>query len=78
MATAEMLGGKLLLEQALLADKKIKELGTGHNDENFYQGKILSARYYLLNEVPHVANLAEIVKLADTSVLDINSDCFIY
>jgi hypothetical protein len=78
MATAELLGGKLLLEQALLADKKAKELGEGHFDYKFYQAKILSARYYLLNEVPHVANLAEIVKLADTSVLTINTDCFDY
>ncbi|MEQ8175524.1 MAG: acyl-CoA dehydrogenase [Syntrophomonadaceae bacterium] len=78
MATAEMLGGRLLLEQALLADQKAKEIGQAHYDYKFYQGKILSARYYLLNEVPHVANLAEIIKLADTSVLTIDSDCFEY
>jgi hypothetical protein len=78
MATAELLGGKLLLEQALLADKKVKELGEDHYDYKFYKGKILSARYYLLNEVPHVVNLAEIIKLADTSVLAIDSDCFDY
>ncbi len=78
MATAELLGGKLLLDQALLADKKAKELGEDHFDYKFYKGKILSARYYLLNEVPHVVNLAEIVKLADTSVLVIDSECFDY
>ncbi len=78
MATAELLGGKLLLEQAILADQKTKELGEEHYDYKFYKGKILSARYYLLNEVPHVANLAEIMKLADTSVLDIDDECFDY
>jgi hypothetical protein len=78
MATAELLGGKMLLDQALLADRKIKELGEGHYDYKFYKGKILSARYYALNELPHVANLAEIIKLADTSVLTIDSDCFDY
>jgi len=78
MATAELLGGKLLLEQALIADEKAKELGPDHYDYKFYQGKVLSARYYLLNEVPHVAGLAEIIRLADTSVLTIDSDCFEY
>ncbi len=78
MATAEMLGGKMLLEQAIIADKKANELGKDHFDYKFYKGKILSARYYLLNEVPHVANLAEIIKLADTSVLDIDDESFDY
>ena len=78
MATAELMGGKLLLEQALLADEKAKELGEEHYDYKFYKGKIMSARYYLLNEVPHVAGLAEIIKLADTSVLNIDNECFDY
>ncbi len=78
MASGELIGGKMLLEQALLADKKAKELGEDHYDYNFYQGKIMACRYYLLNEVPHVANLAEIIKLADTSVLNINDLCFDY
>ncbi len=73
-----MLGGKLILEQALIADKKAKELVADHYDYKFYTGKIHSARYYLLNEVPHVANLADIIKLADTSVLTIDNDCFEY
>lgn len=78
MATAEMLGGRLLLEQALLAQKKLGELGPDHYDAGFYRGKILAARYYLLNEVPHVSNLADIIRLADTSVLDADPEIFNY
>lgn len=78
MATAELLGGRLLLEQALIAQQRLSELGAQHHDATFYRGKIMAARYYLLNEVPHVANLAEIVRLADTSVLEIEPDSFIY
>ncbi|NLX02077.1 MAG: acyl-CoA dehydrogenase [Syntrophomonadaceae bacterium] len=78
MATAQLYGGRLLLDQALLAEKKIRELGQDHYDFKFYQGKIMAARYFLLNVVPEVAGLAEIVKLADTSVLDIDIECFEY
>lgn len=78
MATAQLYGGRLLLDQALLAEKKIQELGPDHYDYKFYQGKIMAARYFLLNVVPEVAGLAEIVKLADTSVLDIDIECFEY
>ncbi len=78
MATAEMVGGKFMLEQALIADKKMKELGEDHYDYKFYSGKVHSARYYLLNEVPHVANLAEIIKIGDTSVLSIDNESFEY
>ncbi|WP_276619827.1 acyl-CoA dehydrogenase C-terminal domain-containing protein [Syntrophomonas wolfei] len=78
MASAELLGGKLLLEQALIADKKAKELGKDHYEYKFYAGKVAAARYYLLNEVPHVANVAEIVKIADTSVLTALPEYFDY
>jgi alkylation response protein AidB-like acyl-CoA dehydrogenase len=78
MATAQLYGGRLLLDQALLAEKKSRELGQDHYDFKFYRGKIMAARYFLLNVVPEVAGLAEIVKLADTSVLDIDIECFEY
>jgi hypothetical protein len=78
MATAQMYAGSLILDQALLADRKAKELGPEHYDYKFYQGKIMAARYYLLNVVPNVRMVAELVKKADTSVLDIDIDSFDY
>ncbi|HZJ85061.1 MAG TPA: acyl-CoA dehydrogenase [Syntrophomonadaceae bacterium] len=78
MATAQLYGGQLLLEQALLANGKAKEVGPGHHDYTFYSGRVQSARYYLNNVVPNVAWVAELLKSGDTSVLDIDFDYFDY
>jgi len=78
MATAQIYGGKLLLEQAIIAAKKAEEIGADHYDYKFYMGKVYSAKYYLNNIVPNVAFVAEILKNADKSVLDIDFDSFDY
>jgi hypothetical protein len=65
-----------LLEQALIARKRIEELGEAHHDYNFYYGKLLSAQYYLRNVVPNVWSVMEIVQEADTSVLDAIPETF--
>ncbi|HBQ25341.1 MAG TPA: acyl-CoA dehydrogenase, partial [Syntrophomonas sp.] len=39
-ASAMLVCGKLILDQALLAAKKLAELGDDHYDANFYKGKI--------------------------------------
>lgn len=77
-ATGQLYGGKLLLEEALIAAKKAREVGKEHYDYAFYMGKVQSARYYLNNVVPNVAFVADLVKTADTSVLDIDFDSFDY
>jgi len=63
--------GRLILDQALIADKKAKELGADHFDYPFYFGKVQAARYFLKNVVPNVMATAGIVKEADSSVLDV-------
>ncbi|MFH0810257.1 MAG: acyl-CoA dehydrogenase, partial [Pseudomonadota bacterium] len=68
--------GCLLAEQALLALRRMGELGAGHYDYPFYQGKVLSALYYIRNVVPSVWALADVIKSGDTSVLDIPEECF--
>jgi alkylation response protein AidB-like acyl-CoA dehydrogenase len=68
-ATAQLYCGYLLMDQALLAQKRMEELGPDHFDYNFYLGKVFSARYYLNNTVPNVWHVAEIVNMADTSVV---------
>lgn len=77
-ATAQMYGGMCLLEQALIALKKIEELGPEHHEYNFYNGKLLSARYYLRNVVPNVGVVMDIVKDGDTSVLESITETFDY
>lgn len=77
-ATAQLYCGMMILSQALVAKAKIDELGKDHYDYNFYAGKVASARYYLMNVVPNVWAVAEIVKTGDTSVLDIPIEAFDY
>ncbi|NLB88281.1 MAG: acyl-CoA dehydrogenase, partial [Syntrophomonadaceae bacterium] len=77
-ATAQLYCGMAILSQALVAQAKIDELGKDHYDYNFYAGKVAAARYYLLNVVPNVWAVAEIIKTGDTSVLDIPVEAFDY
>ena len=75
-STAMMYCGCLIADQAMIAIKKLSELGEGHYDYPFYQGKVVSARYYIRNVVPFVSTLAEIIAGGDTSVLDFPEEAF--
>jgi alkylation response protein AidB-like acyl-CoA dehydrogenase len=77
-ATGQLYGGFLLLDQALIARKRVDELGAGHYEAKFYNGKILSARYYLGNVVPNVWAVLDLVKGGDTSVIDADPEIFEY
>ncbi|MDD3023616.1 MAG: acyl-CoA dehydrogenase [Syntrophomonadaceae bacterium] len=77
-ATSQLYCGRLIIDQALLADKKVKELGADHFDYNFYSGKVAAARYYLRNVVPNVWSIAEIVIDGDTSAIDLPVDIYEY
>lgn len=75
-ATAKLLGGKLILDQALLAKKKIDELGPDHYDYAFYSGKIASARFYVRNIVPEIETTLKVFKDGDTSAVEIMEEAF--
>ncbi|MFZ5596627.1 MAG: acyl-CoA dehydrogenase [Bacillota bacterium] len=70
-ATSMIWGASLLLEQAAIATRKAKELGEGHFDYPFYQGKIQTAKFYIRNVLPEVFKIVEVIKDCDTSALDI-------
>jgi len=76
-ATGELVCGQLLLEQALVAQKKIEELGAEHYDYAFYNGKVNAAKYFVRNIVPNIFRTLEVIKEADTSVLDIVEQAFL-
>jgi len=76
-ATAKLLGGKLILDQALLAQSKMEELGTEHFDYPFYSGKVASARFYIRNIVPEIGTTLKVFRDGDTSALDIVEDAFL-
>jgi alkylation response protein AidB-like acyl-CoA dehydrogenase len=74
--TSMLYCGCLIADQALVALKKIDELGKDHYDYPFYQGKVQSAKYYIRNVVPAVFMLAEIIKDGDASALEILEEAF--
>lgn len=77
-ATAQLFAGRCILDQAILADKKTKELGKDHFDYNFYVGKVAAARYFVRNIIPNIGYVANVVEGEDTSVLDIPIEAFDY
>lgn len=70
-ATGKLICGKLLLDQALLAQKKLERVSPDHPDYAFYQGKVASARFYVRNIVPEIEMVLKVVKDGDTSAVDV-------
>lgn len=70
-ATAMLWAGSLLLEQAAIAVRKIKEIGEGHYEYPFYQGKVQTVKFYIRNIVPEIFKICEVVKDCDTSAIDV-------
>ncbi|NLJ71615.1 MAG: acyl-CoA dehydrogenase [Syntrophomonadaceae bacterium] len=66
-----------LLEQALIAQKKIDELGKDHYDYAFYNGKVMAAKYFAKNILPNIFNVLEVIKEADTSVIEIEEEALL-
>ena len=68
--------GWLLLEQAVLAAKKQKELPEDHRDQGFYEGKLHSALYFVRNVLPGVKGKADILAREDHSAMRIPESAF--
>jgi len=66
--------GMLILDQGMLARKKLDELGGDSFDANFYNGKIASARFYVLNEVPKIFSIARNLESSDSSVIELKPE----
>jgi alkylation response protein AidB-like acyl-CoA dehydrogenase len=76
-ATGKIYCGKVLLDMALVAQKKINELGTDHYDYAFYQGKVAAARFFLQNIVPEIETTLAIIKAGDTSAIEVEEKAFL-
>jgi hypothetical protein len=76
-AAARVYCGKLMLDQGIIAAKKLAELGEDHYDANFFKGKIASSKFYIMNVVPEVFGFESAMKVADTSAIDIAEDCLL-
>lgn len=75
-AASRIYCGKLMLEQALIASKKLAELGTDHFDAPFYQGKIATAKFYVNNIVTDVFGIAKALEVSDRTSLDVDEEMF--
>jgi hypothetical protein len=73
---SEVFMGQLILEQALIARAKLKDVAPDSADGYFYRGKIESARYFLRNTVVNVLSRHKTFELEDTSAIDIPEESF--
>ena len=76
-ASGDLVCSQLLLSQALVAQQKIAELGSDHYDYPFYNGKVSAAKYFTRNILPNLFKTLEVIKEADTSILDIDERAFL-
>lgn len=66
--------GMLMMEQGILAQSKLDEIGEDSFDTAFYKGKIASSRYYVMNEVPKIFSIERNVKSSDSSVISLKTE----
>jgi hypothetical protein len=75
-ATGYLYGAKLLLDQALIAQKKVDALGAEHFDYPFYAGKVASAKFFCHNILPNVGAILRVIKEGDNSVMEVPEATF--
>jgi hypothetical protein len=75
-SAAKVLGGRFLLEQAVIAAQKLAELGEDHFDANFYKSKIATAKFFVMNVVPEVFGVLKAMENPDTSCIDLAEEAF--
>ena len=75
-ATGYIYGAKLLLEQALICQKKADELGKEHFEYPFYAGKVASAKFFCHNILPIVGTILKVIKEGDNSVMEVPETTF--
>lgn len=74
---AQLFAAEAIMDQALLARKKVDELGAGHHDYAYYTGKIAAARYFANNILPSVYMLTDMIKNADKSAMECPDEAFL-
>ncbi|WP_366924264.1 acyl-CoA dehydrogenase [Metallumcola ferriviriculae] len=67
---AQLFAGEAIMDQAMIAKKKIAELGTDHHDYAYYTGKLATAKFFINNILPNVKMQAELIKNADVSAIE--------
>jgi hypothetical protein len=65
----------LFLWQSIVAQKAL-DGGANAADQNFYKGKLATARFYINNELPHLHANAQILKSTERTALDFDEEWF--
>lgn len=71
-ASAMLYCARLILDQGVLAEQKLKEIGKTHPDSAFYAGKIASACFYTKNVLPQIAVIRKVFEIGDTTAIDMD------
>ncbi len=72
---AELAISHLFLEQTRIAMEKIRSANSASPYQSFYQGKILTARYYIRNFLPNIFSRYRMFQLKDMSASQIPEAC---
>ena len=73
MATGELIIAWLLLRQADIAQTKLANAG---RDTEFYNGKIASAKFFVLSVLPHISVERAVVESETGEIMDISESAF--
>jgi alkylation response protein AidB-like acyl-CoA dehydrogenase len=73
---SEVVMAQLMLEQGMLARKKLEDVDAGSADGIFYRGKVETARYFCRNILTNVFSRHMTLQQEDTSALDIPEEAF--
>jgi alkylation response protein AidB-like acyl-CoA dehydrogenase len=72
---AETAIAHLLLEQGMIALKKLEDGACSEADRAFYRGKVETVRFYCRNFLPQVFGRARIIRMEDLTAVEIPEDC---
>ena len=73
---AETEAARLLLEQALIARKKLAEVDPESQDGIYYRGKLASAKFFCRNTLPRVFARHMTIEQEDLSAVEIPEEAF--
>lgn len=76
MAVGDVITAWLLLRSAEIAAAKSKETGTNAKESAFYEGKIASAKFFVLNYLPHISADRQIVETTNSAIMEISQEAF--
>lgn len=75
---SEVVMAHLMLEQGLIARKRLAEVDEGSSDAIFYQGKIASAKYFCRNILVNVFSRHVALQQEDASAVEIPEEAFLF